>query len=277
MYKKTIDLLITALGAVLVAIGFNLFLIPHQLLSGGISGIAMIVGYMTPFNIGMLYLIFNLPVLIWGLIVLGKRFITLSVIAVGLTVWFMQLIPEVSITQDPLIASIFGGVIIAIGSGITLRIGGSSGGFDIVGSIIARKTDFPLGMMLFGLNGIVIMALAYYQQEWTAALRSMLSIYITGKVVDMIHIRHEKVTLFIITKNKEALLEKMLKIPRGVTLIKAEGAYSHHESDILMTVTTRYELPELRKIIKETDPKAFVNIVETAGVLGEFRRGSKEV
>jgi len=270
--KRTADLLIILVGAALVAAGFNLFLIPHELLSGGISGIAMIVGYMTPINIGLLYLVFNLPVMLWGLIVLGKRFITLSVIAIGSTVWFMQLIPEVSVTQDPLIAAIFGGVIVAAGSGISLRIGGSSGGFDIVGSILTRKSDFPLGTLLFGLNGLVVLALAYFQGEWTAALRSMLSIYITGKVVDMIHIRHVKVTLFIITKNKDALLEKMLKLYRGVTLLKAQGAFSHHESDMLMTVTTRYELAELRKIIKETDPKAFVNIVETVGVLGEFRR-----
>ncbi|WP_438448591.1 YitT family protein [Gorillibacterium sp. sgz5001074] len=274
MKRTAAELLITVLGAALIAGGFNLFLIPHQLLSGGISGIAMIVGYVTPLNIGMLYLLFNLPVMIWGWVVLGRRFITISVVTVALTSWFMQLFPETSVTQDPLIAAIFGGVIIAIGSGITLRIGGSSGGFDIVGSILTRKSDFPLGMFLFALNGFVVLALAYVQQEWTAALRSMLCIYISGKVVDTIHIRHIKVTLFIITKNKDALLEKMLRLPRGVTLIKAEGAFSHHESDMLMTVTTRYELAELTKIIRDTDPNAFVNIVETVGVLGQFRRGN---
>lgn len=274
--RRTSDVLVTILGAALVAVGFNLFLIPHGMLSGGISGIAMIVGYVTPLNISLLYLLFNLPVIIWGFLVLGKKFITLSVIAVGSTVWFMQIVPEHAITQDTIISAIFGGVVIAIGSGICLRIGGSTGGVDIIGSIITRKSDFPLGMLLFGLNGIVVIALAYVQGEWTSALRSMLCIYITGRVVDVIHIRHVKMTLFIITKNKDALLERMLKHPRGVTLIKAEGAYSKLESDLLMTVTTRYELADLRKLIKETDPKAFVNIVETAGIMGEFRRDNKD-
>lgn len=275
--KRTIaEFMIAILGAALIAGGFNLFLIPHQLLSGGLSGVAMIVGYITPINIGLLYLLFNLPVMIWGFLVLGRRFITISVVCVAFTSWFMQLIPEYSVTQDPLIAAIFGGVVTAIGSGITLRIGGSGGGLDIVGSILTRKSDFPLGMLMFGLNGFVIIALAYVQGEWTAALRSMLCIYISGKVVDTIHIRHVKVTLFIITKNKDALLEKMLRLPRGVTLIKSEGAFSHHENDLLMTVTTRYELAELKKIIRETDPKAFVNIVETVGVLGQFRRGDSQ-
>lgn len=274
--RKAFDLLVIVLGAALVAVGFNLFLIPHGLLSGGISGIAMIIGYLTPLNISMLYLLFNLPVIIWGFLVLGRRFIVLSVIAVALTVWFMQLVPERAVTSDVPISAIFGGVIVAIGSGICLRIGGSTGGFDIVGSILTRKSDFPLGMVMFALNSVVIIALAYAQQEWTASLYSMLCIYISGKVIDTIHIRHVKVTLFIVTKEKDKLLEKMLRIPRGVTLIKAEGAYSHHESDMLMTVTTRYELAELKKLIKEADPHAFVNIVETAGVMGQFRRG-KEV
>ncbi|MNV15055.1 hypothetical protein D3C71_1057560 [compost metagenome] len=100
----------------------------------------------------------------------------------------------------------------------------------------------------------------------------MVSIYLSGKVVDYIHISHVKVTLFIITNQTDAMLEKLLGLPRGVTLIKTEGAFSHKEKDMLMTVTTKYELAELREIIKATDPTAFVNIVETVGVMGSFRR-----
>lgn len=270
--KKAVDVLVTILGAALVAVGFNLMLIPHQLLSGGLSGISMILGYITGLNIGMVYLVLNLPVLVWGLVVLGKKFITYSVISVGLTVWFMQVIPVSPISTDPIISAVFGGVIIAIGTGISLRAGGSTGGLDIVGSILTRDRDFPLGMSLFALNGFVILALGVYQNNWNAALTSMLSMYIGGKIVDSIHIRHVKVTLFIVTDHKEVLLEKMLKLPRGVTVIQTEGAFTKNERDMLMTVTTGYELPELRKIIKETDPKAFVNIVQTVGIMGHFQR-----
>lgn len=272
MRRNAIEWLTIVVGAALVAAGFNLMLIPHQLLSGGISGVAMIIGYLTEWDISWLYLTLNLPVIIWGWIVLGRRFIAFSVVSVLCTVWFMKLIPVAAVTTDPIIAAVFGGVIIGVGTGISLRVGGSSGGFDIVGSIITRKRDVPLGMMLFALNGFVIFALGYFKNDWDSALMSMLSMYIGGKVVDVIHIRHVKVTLFIITKQKDALLQNMLKLPRGVTLIKAEGAFSGKEHDLLMTVTTRYELPILQKIIKDTDPKAFVNIVETVGVMGEFRR-----
>jgi len=111
-----------------------------------------------------------------------------------------------------------------------------------------------------------------YLEGWEAALYSMISIYVSGRLVDTIHVRHLKVTLFIVTRRKEALLEKLMARPRGVTLLKSVGAFTHEEKDMLMTVVTRYELAELRKIIRDTDPECFVSIVETAGVIGSFHR-----
>lgn len=269
--RDILDLLFMTVGAMLIAAGFNLFLIPHQLLSGGLSGISMMIGYFTGWNIGLLYFLINLPVLVWGWIVIGKRFVWLSVVSVVLTTWFMQLVPDVSLNSDPIIGAVFGGALIGIGSGLSLRSGGSTGGLDIIGSILTRRRDFPLGMLLFALNGAVVLALGLVL-GWDAALRSMLSIFIAGKVMDTIHIRHVKVTAFIVTGSRDQMIGKLLLLPRGVTLIKTEGAYSHLPHDMLMTVTTRYELAELRKIVKETDPKAFVNIVETVEVIGEFRK-----
>ncbi|TMV47758.1 YitT family protein [Paenibacillus mesophilus] len=270
-FRDIFDLLRIALAAMLIAVGFNLFLIPHQLLSGGLSGISMMIGYFTGWNIGLLYFLINLPVLIWGWVVIGRRFVWLSILSVLLTTWFMQLVPDQSLNTDPIIGAVFGGVLIGLGSGISLRTGGSSGGLDIVGSILTRRRDFPLGMLLFALNGAVVLALGLVL-GWDPALRSMLSIFIAGKVVDTIHIRHVKVTAFIVTGCRDRMIDRLLKLPRGVTLIKTEGAYSHLPHDMLMTVTTRYELAELRKIVKETDPRAFVNIVETVEVIGEFRK-----
>ncbi|MDF9842685.1 MULTISPECIES: YitT family protein [unclassified Paenibacillus] len=261
-------------GSAMIACGFNLFLIPHRLLSGGVSGLAMLVGYFTPFNIGLLYLLFNVPLLVAGWFQLGRRFIILSILSVGSTTWLMALIPEVTVASDMLLASVFGGVLVGVGAGISFRMGGSSGGFDILGSIITRYRDFPIGNILVGLNGLVILAAAYFDNNWNLALASMVSIYVTGKVVDLIHVSHIKVTVYIVTTRTEELLEQLLPLQRGVTKIKTEGAYSHIERDMLMTVTTRYELAELRRIIKASDPQAFVNIVETVGVMGSFRRRS---
>ncbi|WP_086074777.1 YitT family protein [Paenibacillus camerounensis] len=261
-------------GSAMIACGFNLFLIPHRLLSGGVSGLAMLVGYFTPFNISLLYLLFNIPLLAAGWFQLGRRFIILSILSVGSTTWLMTLIPEFTVTSDMLLASVFGGVLVGVGAGISFRMGGSSGGFDILGSIITRYRDFPIGNVLVGLNGLVILAAAYFDNNWNLALASMVSIYVTGKVVDLIHVSHIKVTVYIVTNRTEELLDHLLPLQRGVTKIKTEGAYSHVERDMLMTVTTRYELAELRRIIKTSDPQAFVNIVETVGVMGSFRKRS---
>jgi uncharacterized membrane-anchored protein YitT (DUF2179 family) len=269
--KNLLQYLTIIFGAFLVAVGFKLFLISHHLLSGGVSGISMIIGYLTGWNIGLLYFLINLPILVWGWFIIGRNFILLSVVSVIFTAWFMQLIPADQITYDPIIGAVFGGVLIGIGTGISLRAGGSTGGIDIIGSIVTRKRDFPLGSLLFALNAVIVLSLGY-PDNWDLALSSMLSIYITGKIVDIIHIRHVKVTAFIITNHTKAILERLLTRPRGVTIIKTQGAFSHIEKDMLMTVTTRYELAELRIVIKEIDPKAFVNIVETVGVIGEFRK-----
>ncbi|PZD96035.1 hypothetical protein DNH61_10975 [Paenibacillus sambharensis] len=261
------------IGALLIAIGFNMLLIPHQLLSGGVSGISMIISYVTVFNISLLYFVLNFPILVWGWFVLGRHFVAWSVYSVVAATVLLEVVPVKSLVMDPMLGAVFGGVIFGFGSGVALRLGGSSGGFDIVASIVTRKRDLPLGMLLFILNGAVIAALALMNNDWDAAMYSMLAIFTAGKVIDVVHIRHMKVTAFIITNETEKLLAKLLATPRGVTIIKTRGAYAGAEKDMLMTVTTRYELAALRKMIRQLDPKAFVNIVETVGVIGEFRRG----
>jgi len=272
-YQWTKSMLTILFASALISASFNLFLIPHQLLSGGFSGISMIVGYLTGWNIAILYFVSNLPVIIWGLLKIGRKFIVLSVVSVITTTWFMNLLPQHSFAQDEILAAVTGGVLIGIGTGISMRVGGSTGGFDIIGSIITQKRDFPLGTLLFILNGVVIVALGYFKNNWDLALYSMLSIFITGKIIDTIHTRHLKVTVFIVTKNKDVLLERLMKIQRGVTVVSTEGAYTKHPQHMLMTVTTRYELIDLQNMIRETAPDAFVNIVETVGIMGQFRRG----
>jgi uncharacterized membrane-anchored protein YitT (DUF2179 family) len=263
---------VMTLGSLLVAIGFNLFLIPHQLLSGGLSGISMMIGYITGGNIGWLYLMLNLPVLVWGWFVVGRRFVLWSAYNVAITTIYLQIIPVIHIADDILLGAVFGGIIIGFGSGMALRYGGSSGGFDIIASIVTRKRDLPVGMIIFLLNGLVIAILIFFERNWDLALYSLVAIFTAGKIIDLIHVKHLKVTAFIVTTKTEELLGKLLTHPRGITIIKTRGAFSSADRDMLMTVRTKFELAELTKTIMTIDPHAFINIVETVGVVGDFRK-----
>ncbi|RKP54299.1 YitT family protein [Cohnella endophytica] len=260
------------LSAVAVGCGFQLLLIPEKLLSSGVSGVAMVIGYLSGWNIGWLYFALNVPILFWGYRVLGKRFILLSVVTVVSTALSMQIIPQFELTDDRLLASVFGGVLVGLGSTAALRFGGSTGGFDIIASIISRSRNLPIGILIVLLNTIVVAALGFLKDDWNAALYSMLSIYLTGKIIDAVHTPHHKITAFIVTTHTQELASRLLKIPRGVTIIKTRGAFTSEERDMLMTVTTRYELAELRKLVTQIDSKAFVNVVQTIDVIGEFRK-----
>ncbi|QJD81853.1 YitT family protein [Cohnella herbarum] len=260
------------ISAAAVGCGFQLLLIPEKLLSSGVSGVAMVIGYLSGWNIGWLYFALNVPILLWGYRILGKRFIVLSMVTVVSTAFFLQVIPEIKLTDDRLLASVFGGVLVGLGTTVSLRYGGSSGGFDIIASIISRYRDLPIGILTVLLNTFVVAALGFLKDDWNAALYSMLSIYLTGKIIDAVHTPHHKVTAFIVTNHTQELASRLLKIPRGVTIIKTRGAFTSEERDMLMTVTTRYELAHLRKMIKEVDAKAFVNVVQTIDVIGDFRR-----
>lgn len=269
--KCAYEVAVTVICGILVGAGIQLFLTPHQMLSGGIPGLALIANYAFGWDVSLTYFILNLPVIVWGWIALGKRFILLSLVSVVATTLTLRVLEPYSLTSDPIMGAVFGGIVISIGVGYSLRVGGSTGGFDIIGFIVTKKRDFPLGTVLSVLNSSIVVVLGFLQ-SWDVAFYSLVSIYIKGKGIDMIHVRHMKVTAFIITREKDLMAEELIKFPHGITAMKAYGCYSHTDNFMLMTVTTRQELPTLRKKVLEIDPKAFINIVQTTEVVGRFRR-----
>lgn len=260
------------LGGAVAAAGFNLLLIPVNLLSSGVSGISMIIGYASGLNIAWIYFVLNAPILYWGFRVLGKRFVMLSIVNVLSTTLFLQLIPVHPWADERVLSAVFGGVIVGIGSAACLRYGGSTGGIDIVASIISSSREVPIGLLVILFNTAIVAGLGILLQDWNAAMYSMLSIYLTGKVIDFVHTPHRKVTAFIVTGRPQEIASRLLSMPRGVTILKTRGAFTQEEKEMLMTVTTRFELAELRKMVRSIDPRAFVNVVQTIDVIGEFRR-----
>lgn len=258
--------------SIVLGFAFNMFLLPHEVLSGGVTGLAMILGLISPINSGIWLVIFNIPVFVIGLMKLGKEFIWNSILSVFITSVSMQYIPIAKVTDDALLSAVFGGVITGIAIGFIVRAHGSTGGADIIGLVITQKHDIPLGVMIFTLNSTVVF-ISGFVFSWDLALLTMASIYITGIVIDRVHTRHIKLSLMVVTTKGEALKNELIgSLIRGITVMNGYGGYSNNENKVLYTVITRYELALVKSLIKNVDPDAFVSISETNEVMGNFRK-----
>ncbi|MGE8205195.1 YitT family protein [Heyndrickxia sp. NPDC080065] len=271
-------LAIVFIGALLNAFAMNFFLKPANVYASGFTGIAQllskIITQFTPLNLstGLLLFLFNIPVAILGWKKIGKAFTLYSFIAVIFMSVLIEIIPIQKTSDDILLYSIFGGVISAVGVGITLKFGASTGGLDIIAMVLSRMKDKPVGIYYFILNAVIIFtAGAVY--GWDKALYTLLALYASTRVIDAIHTRYQKLTAMIITKNSDELKKAIhRKLVRGITMVPVKGAFTNEERQMLIIVITRYELYDLEHIIREVDPNAFTNIVQTTAIFGSFRK-----
>lgn len=270
-------------GSLLLAISLNFFLINANVYASGFSGAAQLTSsvlkdsFDTEISTGILIFLFNIPVIILGWFKVGRGFTIYSIVSVVFATIFLELLPVITVSDDIILNAVVGGVLAGAGVGISLKLGASTGGMDIVAMVLSRLQDKPIGTYFLLLNGIIIvMAGILYEPE--NALYTMLALYVTTAVIDMIHTRHEKVTAMIVTHKADelqyAIHQKMI---RGITIIPAKGAYSKEDKSMLYLVITRYELYDLETIINEVDPKAFTNIVQTVAIFGFFRREGEEL
>ncbi|WP_079529389.1 YitT family protein [Halobacillus hunanensis] len=275
-------IIIVIFGAVLNAISLNLFLIEANVYASGFTGVAQLMTSILQdfFNVsivstGLILFILNIPVAILGWFKVGKGFTVYSVISVAFTTLFLELIPVMQLSEDIILNAVFGGVIGGVGVGITLKWGASTGGLDIIAMILSRMKDRPIGIYFLIINSVII-AVAGFLYLPENALYTLLTLYVTTRVIDAVHTRHEKLTAMIIT-TQAADLEKAIhaKMVRGITTLPAKGAFTQQDKNMLVMVITRYELYDLQHIITEVDPQAFTNIVQTTGIFGFFRKDDK--
>ncbi|CCO10946.2 conserved hypothetical protein [Carnobacterium maltaromaticum LMA28] len=263
-------------AAITNAIALNNFLIPARVYGAGLNGVSQLLSsFLFDFShieisTGLLIMLFNIPIALLGWYKVGRDFTLFSFLTVALMSIFSMILPIQEVTNDPIMNAIVGGVISGVGVGLSLKYGFSTGGMDIVSMVLAKTTGRSIGTLMFGINFIVI-SLAGFAYGWEYALYTLLSIYVLTKVVDTIHTSHQKVTAMIVTQHSAemttAIKEKLI---RGITLLPAKGGFSGADSSVLMVVVTRYELYDLEQAVKETDPFAFVNILQTNRVIGEF-------
>jgi uncharacterized membrane-anchored protein YitT (DUF2179 family) len=274
-----IKVIVVIFGALLNAFAMNCFLIPVSVYSSGFSGLAQLLTNLlndfTPFSAstGILLAVLNIPVIILAWKKIGPSFTYFTILSVGITTLFLEIIPITPLfSKDILLNSVFGGLIVAVGIGYTLKYGASTGGLDIVALVLSRSKGKPVGTYFFLFNAIIILTAGYiYGME--KALYTLINLYVTSRLIDAIHTSHVKVTAFIVTtKGDELRKEIHQKLVRGITAINAKGAFTNQDKQILMMVLSRYELYHLSRVIKSVDEKAFTNIVQTIDVFGEFRK-----
>lgn len=262
--------IIVIIGSFIIAFSFNLFLIPHEILSSGLSGIAILLGLITPFDIGLLNFVLNIPILIFGYYKLGKEITYNTLLCVVSLSLFLSVLPIYAITDNTLLSAIFGGVIGGIGIGLILKYSGTSGGLDIIAIVISRSSNVSIGLLLSIMNGIIVLFSGTIF-GWDLALYTLLSIFITGKIIDTIHTNHIKLTMQIVTTKGDIIRKELLEsIYRGITMSDGYGGYTLEKKQILMMVVTRYEVIKVKEIVRKNDKKAFINIFETVEVDGEF-------
>lgn len=261
-------------GCLLNVVAFRWLIVPNRLLSGGVVGAAMLLNQVLGWPIGLQTTLYNIPIFLLGYRYLGRRFVILSVVGViGLSVLLDNIWLPV-VTNDLLLAAVFGGVLTGIADGLIIRFGGSTGGFDILGVIVSRRFGISTGQVFLAFNGVII-ALAAYFNKPELAMYTLIMLFVSTRTIDtMLGTEPRSVALIVSTKHHEIAARLMADLRRGATYLKGSGAYTGTEYNVLLCAVTRYELVELRSIVQQIDPASFTVVLDASDVVGRFDRNS---
>lgn len=261
---------------VLVSIALNFFWDAGHIYSSGITGLAQLIATLTkhsalPLSTALMLFVLNLPLFILAWRQISPRFTIFTILAVVCSSVMIKVIKPLTLTSDPIICALFGAAINGFGTGLALKNGISTGGLDILGLTIRKKTGHSMGTINICFNLLIVLA-AGIVYGWPYAFYSALGLFVNGVVIDMVYTRQQKMQVMIVTNKPKSVIDCIQNhMRRGITIIHgAEGAYNHEEKTILFTVISRYEQPELRAAMQEGDPYAFVSIAENVKIMGRF-------
>lgn len=258
------------IGSILAAIGLEIFLIPNNIIDGGIVGISIIASYLSKLPLSVFIVGLNIPFLFLGYKQIGKTFVFSSLFSiVSLSVWVQVFHAIPGLTSDVLLAAVFGGIVLGIGVGIIIRYGGSLDGTEMVAIIVNKQTVFSVGEMVMFFN-IFILSSAGLVFGWDRAMYSLIAYFIAYKVIDItIEGLDEAKAAFIISESAEEIADAITaRLGRGVTFLEGKGGFSKNDKKILYSVVTRLEVSKLKSIIYDKDENAFVTINDVSDVMG---------
>jgi uncharacterized membrane-anchored protein YitT (DUF2179 family) len=263
------------LGAVLMGVGIEEFLVPNKILDGGIVGISIILSHLTGIKLGLFIFILNIPFFFIGYKQIGKTFALSTLLGITVLSITTALLHNVPVfTEDLLLATVFGGIVLGVGVGIVIRYGGSLDGTEIMAILINKRMPFSVGELIMFFN-IFIFGIAGFVFGWDRAMYSLLAYYIAFKTIDIViaGLDESKSAWIISEKHSEIGDAILARLGRGVTYLNGEGAYTGDDKKVIFCVITRLEEAKLKEIVQEIDPAAFLavaNISEVRG--GRFKK-----
>lgn len=259
------------LGSFMVAISFNMFLVPNGIASGGVSGISILVQELTGFMPALTQWAINIPLFLAGLLLLGRKFGVKTLLGTVVLPLFVLLTAQIPApTDNPILAAIYGGIGVGLGLGLVFRGGGSTGGMDLAAQLLHRFTGLPYSLAIVCFDGLVIIAAGVvFSPE--VSLYALIGLFVTSKTIDFVQngLQLSKVA-FIISERTEEVAEAILHdLDRGLTRLDGHGGYTSAGRTVLMVVVGQNEVPKLKQLVRSIDSGAFVIISNTAEVLGQ--------
>lgn len=281
-WKDFLWILETLGGSAMFALGFSLFLEPHGMNSGGISGLAMVLQHLLGVgSVGILSILINLPLFFLGGMKIGKRFFVGSLIGMLVSSVLIDLFSQIPVPDvDPLVGVLYGGGLCGLGLGLVFVIGSSTGGSDILVRLLKlRWRNVPIGQISMGFDIVVVVLTGLVYHEFTSALYTGLAVFVTGQVVDLVVYRFDfsKVAL-IVTKEYDKVAQSIsVQLERGATFLYGQGTYSGKDTKVVLTAVKKQQLAELKELVVSIDPDAFIIVQEAHQVLGDgFSRYTKD-
>ena len=263
---------ITILGTFIYSVGVNAFFVPHQFLAGGLTGIAMIVYYLTGIPIGVTNLVLNLPILGLSLKFMGKFYTIITILGTVLLSLFIDLtafLADYHVVKDPIVAAISGGVVLGVAMGILYRYNSNTGGLDVIGAIIKKYYNLEIGYVVFALNFIIVMASA-----WIFALEpaicTLIGMYINANLASRLVLGFaQRKAAFIVSDKPLEISDAILRtIHHGATLLYGHGAFSGADKTIIFAIVDLTQVTRVRHLVEDIDPHAFVFLMNTTDVIG---------
>lgn len=267
------EYMVLGIGVVLTALGLDLFLVPNKIAAGGVGGIATILYHLFGFPVGMVMLVLNVPLFAWGLYRLGFVYgfrSLLGMIALSVAVDVMAPFLPVP-TRDPLLACLYGGVLVGVGLGLVFRAKGTTGGTDFAAAILRTYLGINVGQILFAIDGLVVLAAGFAFRSAELAMYALITIFVSAWLIDLVQEGFTFAKAFLIISNHPDRVARVVlrDLERGATVWRAKGAYTGEEREVLLTVVNRAEVTRLKDLVYGVDPRAFVILADVHEVLGE--------